>query len=73
MFTGLYPKTAPDMVHKKYGCIVEQGTKNDCLCTCEGCCAAGLAAVLPCYWIYQHVGAYLKERGSPHPLSLIHI
>jgi thiaminase (transcriptional activator TenA) len=22
--------------------------------------------MLPCYWIYQHVGKYLKERGSPN-------
>jgi thiaminase/transcriptional activator TenA len=25
----------------------------------------GLAAVLPCYWLYQRVGAALVERGSP--------
>lgn len=24
-----------------------------------------LAAVLPCYWIYMHVGKSLKEKGSP--------
>jgi thiaminase (transcriptional activator TenA) len=29
--------------------------------------AVGLAAVLPCYWIYQRVGAALVERGSPDP------
>jgi thiaminase/transcriptional activator TenA len=29
--------------------------------------AAGLAAVLPCYWIYQRVGAALVDRGSPDP------
>ena len=29
--------------------------------------AEGLAAVLPCYWIYQRVGAALRERGSPDP------
>jgi len=28
----------------------------------------GLAAVLPCYWIYWEVGKALAERGSPHPL-----
>jgi thiaminase (transcriptional activator TenA) len=27
----------------------------------------GLAAVLPCYWIYARVGAALLERGSPDP------
>lgn len=27
----------------------------------------GLAAVLPCYWIYERVGAALQERGSPDP------
>lgn len=27
----------------------------------------GLAAVLPCYWIYARVGAALVERGSPDP------
>jgi thiaminase (transcriptional activator TenA) len=27
----------------------------------------GLAAVLPCYWIYAKVGAALLERGSPDP------
>ena len=26
-----------------------------------------LAAVLPCYWIYQRVGDALLERGSPDP------
>lgn len=29
-------------------------------------CHAGVAAVLPCYWIYQHVGQYLKGKGSVH-------
>jgi thiaminase/transcriptional activator TenA len=28
---------------------------------------AGVAAVLPCYWIYQHVGQHLKKQGSSHP------
>ena len=27
----------------------------------------GLAAVLPCYWIYQRVGEALLGRGSPEP------
>jgi len=30
-----------------------------------GSFAEGLAAVLPCYWIYERVGATLQERGSP--------
>lgn len=29
--------------------------------------ADGLAAVLPCYWIYAEVGAALAERGSVDP------
>ncbi|BBY30237.1 thiaminase II [Mycolicibacterium sediminis] len=29
--------------------------------------ADGLAAILPCYWIYARVGAALAERGSPDP------
>ena len=29
--------------------------------------ADGVAAVLPCYWIYARVGAALAERGSPDP------
>jgi thiaminase/transcriptional activator TenA len=28
----------------------------------------GLAAVLPCYWIYQRVGKGLLPQGSPDPL-----
>jgi thiaminase/transcriptional activator TenA len=32
-----------------------------------GSFAEGLAAVLPCYWIYQRVGESLIERGSPDP------
>jgi len=28
----------------------------------------GLAAVLPCYWIYEQVGRTLVERGSPVPV-----
>ena len=30
--------------------------------------AQGLAAVLPCYWIYAEVGAALLARSSPEPL-----
>jgi thiaminase/transcriptional activator TenA len=30
-----------------------------------GTFAEGVAAVLPCYWIYQRVGAALVEQGSP--------
>jgi thiaminase/transcriptional activator TenA len=30
-----------------------------------GTFAEGLAAVLPCYWIYQRVGAELVAQGSP--------
>lgn len=32
-----------------------------------GSFADGLAAVLPCYWIYARVGAALLEKGSPDP------
>ena len=32
-----------------------------------GTFAEGVAAVLPCYWIYQRVGAELVGRGSPDP------
>jgi thiaminase/transcriptional activator TenA len=32
----------------------------------QGSFAAGLAAVLPCYWIYAEVGAALLARSSPH-------
>ncbi len=32
-----------------------------------GSFAEGVAAVLPCYWIYQRVGAELVRRGSPDP------
>lgn len=32
-----------------------------------GSFAEGLAAVLPCYWIYARVGAALVQRGSPDP------
>lgn len=38
------------------------------LATCYGgSFGEGLAAVLPCYWIYQRVGAELVGRGSPDP------
>ncbi len=32
-----------------------------------GSFADGLAAVLPCYWIYAQVGSELLRRGSPDP------
>jgi len=32
-----------------------------------GSFAEGLAAVLPCYWIYARVGAALVAQGSPDP------
>ena len=32
-----------------------------------GSFAEGLAAVLPCYWIYAEVGAALVQAGSPDP------
>jgi thiaminase/transcriptional activator TenA len=32
-----------------------------------GTFAEGLAAVLPCYWIYQRVGTELARLGSPDP------
>jgi thiaminase (transcriptional activator TenA) len=38
------------------------------LATCYGgSFAEGLAAVLPCYWIYAEVGRALLVRGSPDP------
>ena len=30
--------------------------------------ADGLAAVLPCFWIYAEVGKHLKQAGSPNPV-----
>jgi thiaminase/transcriptional activator TenA len=33
----------------------------------DGDFAEGVAAVLPCYWIYAEVGAALVDRGSPDP------
>jgi thiaminase/transcriptional activator TenA len=32
-----------------------------------GSYAEGVAAVLPCYWIYREVGRELQHRGSPDP------
>lgn len=41
---------------------------NHLLATVErGSFAEGLAAMLPCYWIYWEVGLNLKKRGSPDP------
>jgi thiaminase (transcriptional activator TenA) len=34
----------------------------------QGSFAEGLAAVLPCYWIYAEVGDALLPRSSPEPL-----
>jgi thiaminase/transcriptional activator TenA len=34
----------------------------------QGDFAQGLAAVLPCYWIYAEVGAALLTKSSPDPL-----
>lgn len=33
-----------------------------------GSFAEGMAAVLPCYWIYREVGRHLLALGSPDPL-----
>jgi thiaminase (transcriptional activator TenA) len=33
-----------------------------------GSFAEGLAAVLPCYWVYWEVGKALVDRSSPNPL-----
>lgn len=39
------------------------------LAVCHGgSFAEAVGAVLPCYWIYQRVGAELLSRGSPDPL-----
>jgi thiaminase (transcriptional activator TenA) len=44
---------------------VTQAYNSYLLATCYGgSFADGLAAVLPCYWIYAEVGAELVERGS---------
>jgi thiaminase (transcriptional activator TenA) len=34
----------------------------------SGSFADGLAAVLPCFWIYAEVGKHLKQAGSPNPV-----
>lgn len=34
----------------------------------SGSFAEGLAAVLPCYWVYWEVGKVLLDRSSPNPL-----
>jgi thiaminase (transcriptional activator TenA) len=30
--------------------------------------ADGLAAILPCFWIYAEVGKHLRQAGSPNPV-----
>ena len=41
---------------------------NHLLVTVErGTFAEGLAAMLPCYWIYWEVGKNLTQRGSKNP------
>jgi thiaminase (transcriptional activator TenA) len=37
------------------------------LAVAEGTFAEGLAALLPCYWIYQEVGRELVRKGSKNP------
>jgi len=34
----------------------------------SGSFADGLAAVMPCFWIYAEVGQHLKRTGSPNPV-----
>jgi thiaminase (transcriptional activator TenA) len=34
----------------------------------SGSFADGLAAVMPCFWIYAEVGKQLKKAGSPNPV-----
>jgi thiaminase/transcriptional activator TenA len=34
----------------------------------SGSFADGLAAILPCFWIYAEVGKHLKLAGSPNPV-----
>lgn len=36
--------------------------------TYSGTFAEGLAAIVPCYWVYAEVGRHLVEQGSPNPL-----
>jgi thiaminase/transcriptional activator TenA len=44
---------------------VTQAYSSYLLATCySGSFADGVAAVLPCYWIYAEVGAVLAQRGS---------
>ncbi len=41
---------------------------NHLLLTCQrGSFSDGLAAMLPCYWVYWEVGKHLKKKGSPEP------
>lgn len=35
--------------------------------TYSGTFAEGLAAIVPCYWIYAEVGKHLVQQGSPDP------
>ena len=34
----------------------------------SGSFADGLAAVIPCFWIYAEVGEHLRQAGSPNPV-----
>jgi len=34
----------------------------------SGSFADGLAAIMPCFWIYAEVGQHLKAAGSPNPV-----
>jgi thiaminase (transcriptional activator TenA) len=34
----------------------------------SGSFADGLAAIMPCFWIYAEVGKHLKQAGSPNPV-----
>jgi len=34
----------------------------------RGSFADGLAAIMPCFWIYAEVGQHLKRMGSPNPV-----
>lgn len=34
----------------------------------SGSFADGLAAVIPCFWIYAEVGKHLQQAGSPNPV-----
>ena len=60
--TLLRGKTASEMAPSNYAYT------NHLLAAVErGPFAQGLAAVLPCYWIYWEVGKELKKRGSKDP------